>query len=1437
MPEPCACRVVQLLVSIFCSCVLLLLVCVMDDDGVHEAVVGTEVSDGIPVHFVDANALQGCRQLGDRRDGDGAVGADTHAPAPPLLARAGTVDCFHLDADDFLGAAYDQTEPDALPDWVEEGDMPALSDASSERSASGSDESQSSRLGGDASSDDDLDGMSIYVGQDAPIGCRPPPHGVRARTPRRRGFQRAGDGRARGSGLDVRSSLQKILVVLFSRQLITLLGKREASDDSSSELLRSCIVNLTALRATYGDVKDSAMAGKVWTLRRSGVVGALLKFQDKGARDNQARDANLAVEVFLTNGGEPIVCCSRLEEDCVRDGCAQRASVLGALEEVMEASGMELPDVLGLLSEDLRISALNQGVAVMYGPSLCVVRREGGSWPFAVVRRKASQTKALWQCHSCSQGAGSCTHSHAAREAAGNEQSDASDDDTDLIASLGRKTRRRSNTIYSTKPRPLVPSQRGLAGHANVLRAAEAGATVRLRAPAECQNCGHSWGGEGLSTRPGVIEFGSGAVASVVEDWTCSSCKSLCVSDGRDQGVVLVSQVTAYTEVYLFESTINLCRNGSSLTAMWELRTSFHQLMKKDTYPASLDALRSLPLFRTAALLYIYLVIEGLPLAVSTCARCTRPDGSLQFICFDGLQLGFKIRYKTPLKRVSLKLRPIKRASVMALTVSDTAVARALGSVLSVATTEHEAIRAASVQTLTAVRGHVIALAVLAGDVEVAGEAVNFAGPYPHAEGRGGQRGFDPVQDGGVVPALIEFFRELFRCGRASRKLALTILSASKEWRSKVPAPLMQRVKDLISAGDEDSGSDTDAAVPAGEDELVVDDIDSAAPVRRRHLSKFAAAVADPVLADAGGVAGETRRRRALLRPSVAVASTAGSAERLVDFVRAVVVEPVVVWAPGADWTAVDELSSVLRAEPFVAADLRRVLRDPAVLELRLLRGAVLSLYPSLCRQPRVRMVLLNLLLALRSTNERYIAFVDNDAMQKTPKDADGNQLLATREQMAAAPPTATFHPREYTDGWLQMEETWDKFVGVYGNRARDALDFLSSGQWAPSFPPLRPMPDFLAVTGSAEDEAPLCNHGMGTANQWTGGTFSGACTCTHPKTIGVVVLEGSESQRMPIEFVMQRMPSMPERIFYDFACAALKLALCRLPFAALVLAYLVDRFHWLKNHVWCSKAMNPDSYSTVDAENTSASEERNAAARGVQNFLRLMKQRNFILVTVYQQAVGNVIAMHRDKLDDDKKAMDARKAAMERMPAPEKALEKAAIAEQLKKQVDDWPLWYRKAYVDASEVADDEDSVINDGATRTAPVGSGAMVPAFDMGAVEGEAARAGTAATSEEAAYQGPAAGSTRAGGDGMVLGGEREATVGGRGEFNLSADAERAAEARAVAADAAAVAAAHDRAVAATTAQAMAVDAANALAADEEVADAEEWAFAHATANGNQ
>lgn len=126
-------------------------------------------------------------------------------------------------------------------------------------------------------------------------------------------------------------------------------------------------------------------------------------------------------------------------------------------------------------------------------------------------------------------------------------------------------------------------------------------------------------------------------------------------------------------------------------------------------------------------------------------------------------------------------------------------------------------------------------------------------------------------------------------------------------------------------------------------------------------------------------------------------------------------------------------------------------------------------------------------------------------------------------------------------------------------------------------------------------------------------------------------MVDKSESQRMSIEFVIQRFATLPDVIVYDFARAALKTALVRMPLVAKV-ALRVDRFHWRKNHTLCSKAMSPDFNVSMDGTNTSSSEERIAMLRRQQHHLPQMRQSACVTFTVYQRALFNVIALYREE-------------------------------------------------------------------------------------------------------------------------------------------------------------------------------------------------------------
>jgi len=192
------------------------------------------------------------------------------------------------------------------------------------------------------------------------------------------------------------------------------------------------------------------------------------------------------------------------------------------------------------------VSALNQGIAVMYGQTLCVVRREGDSWPFAVVRRRKN---GLWFCHACHQGPGSCTHARAAGDAGHNAQSEASDDDDlDNDSDRGRRRPKRRNTVFSTVPRPLVPSARSLDGHFAVVCAAETGSSIILPGAHVCSTCGHERGHmHAVFSRTGTVEFGQRSVRTIVMSWWCGLCRRIRVTDGADQGLIICSQFTAYT--------------------------------------------------------------------------------------------------------------------------------------------------------------------------------------------------------------------------------------------------------------------------------------------------------------------------------------------------------------------------------------------------------------------------------------------------------------------------------------------------------------------------------------------------------------------------------------------------------------------------------------------------------------------------------------------------------------------------------------------------------------------------------------------------------------------------------------------------------------------------------------------------------------------------
>jgi len=254
------------------------------------------------------------------------------------------------------------------------------------------------------------------------------------------------------------------------------------------------------------------------------------------------------------------------------------------------------------------------------------------------------------------------------------------------------------------------------------------------------------------------------------------------------------------------------------------------------------------------------------------------------------------------------------------------------------------------------------------------------------------------------------------------------------------------------------------------------------------------------------------------------VLGTTASMLMVLEIVRSVTVDPVFVRAPQGSCAAMDAVLAVLLAKNFSVAALAAVLRLPEVKEQRLLLGSVACLGPGLESDPETRRLLAAVLTALKRRVVEYDKWVGDEGGVMVMESA---AVDALRYEMAAAHPLHTLSHKAYTGGWLLPPATVASYRSVYGEHTDQWDDYLRTGIWAPGLPVLRPMPSF-AGAATVNTDLPDCNHLMGSENTHTGGTVGAFCTCSHPKCLGVIVLTGAESQRIPLEFVAQRFFRMP---------------------------------------------------------------------------------------------------------------------------------------------------------------------------------------------------------------------------------------------------------------------------------------------------------------------
>jgi len=216
-----------------------------------------------------------------------------------------------------------------------------------------------------------------------------------------------------------------------------------------------------------------------------------------------------------------------------------------------------------------------------------------------------------------------------------------------------------------------------------------------------------------------------------------------------------------------------------------------------------------------------------------------------------------------------------------------------------------------------------------------------------------------------------------------------------------------------------------------------------------------------------------------LVRLQPSIPTTAAEMFKGFDFVRAVTVDPFVVWAPEGDWGAIDALVNVRSSERITSTKLAAVIDRSDFCELRLPRVAVSCLGPGLECDTKLRSVLADLSTALKDTAASYDLFVaaknlsqpgGDDGM--APSDGEGPPIdHLTEAQMASAHTLECFTTAQYTATWMDTPESVASFKPAYGITYESPEDLLSSGLRVPNFLALRPVSLIYGTAQVANDD------------------------------------------------------------------------------------------------------------------------------------------------------------------------------------------------------------------------------------------------------------------------------------------------------------------------------------------------------------------------------
>lgn len=386
--------------------------------------------------------------------------------------------------------------------------------------------------------------------------------------------------------------------------------------------------------------------------------------------------------------------------------------------------------------------------------------------------------------------------------AAGKEADADADNEEEPVEQMRRLERIKFPYHKSHRPRSAVPSVDAFKHDAELRRHASLRKVLNYVPVECCPSCGAVFLMGGHRGKDAArVEFKDGAADSRVKWWLCVPCDLKVMPDGKAEGVILSSPNTGFTEVFLFNVAYGLVANGSSLTGSAHLRLHLAELAGITRLPPGATDLRVLKALRQGMMLYLELVVGGMPRAALRCNICTLPDGSYKVLCFDGLYQGIRAKNRRDMVRIKVPLDIASGAVAACSLVYDNQTVLALSCDLRHAQAEStgkcEGLR---FKSIGAVKGAEYANATLNPSARQRPHAVDAGSGAP--EGSGGQDDgptvFDPIKDNKIHPALVRFIRAVLLGTDAALILARAVMDSPRDVRTRLPASVLASLTSFI---------------------------------------------------------------------------------------------------------------------------------------------------------------------------------------------------------------------------------------------------------------------------------------------------------------------------------------------------------------------------------------------------------------------------------------------------------------------------------------------------------------------------------------------------------------------------------------------------------------------------------------------------------------